>query len=542
MDVCAGEYTAAGFAPANAECGVSVLAAPFTIAGGTSFMTTGISDGSAVISASLGISESVVLITSMPPASAGQWEISLSLSAMDGSFTAIETVNCLAAEGRFTLPVQSGQNLSGVCTIRNTLGDSGYSGEAEIYAPLLLTGFTGSLALSTPSLTGLVSADNVQLFTDGIDCTEYLSEMNISLFGIPEATVSLSVLIKSAKTFSSVINGVTYQFDVTSVSASDGKTVLGGTMQEPEGSFSADVICRASEAAAELSGKIIWAARDFVASVKGTFTHMSLAQYLADSAGLSVRLLPDGYIVVSGSGTDVSLAPSGVFSRTFNRNEHKYSVITVNYGSYESNYVHISAPSQAETGEAAQIRLYHTGNAILTSDSEYLTLLVRNVTETVTEDILFKNGKGALSVPAKTILTPEVTADGKNAVCGNLNGFKAVSYTAVYDLYSITEAADTKRYITASAGSAVVLLFSEGSQSLTFSAPALCDRVSALRLAHSLADTTDRIALETTHMDGLCTPAGLLFKSRFGSGRLVSAVIKASGSPLAVKNIIEVQP
>lgn len=541
MDVCAGEYTAAGFAPENAECGAAVLAAPFTIAGGTSFMTTGISDGSAVISTSLGVSEPVALNVSMPPASAGQWEISLSLSAMDEPFTAIETVSCLAADGRFTLPVQSGQNLSGICTIRNTLGDFGHSGSAEIYTPLLLTGLTGSLAVMNPSVTGFVSSDTVQLFTDGMDCTEYLSEMNISLFGIPEATVSLAVMIKSAKTFSAVINGETYLFDVSSVSASDEKTVLVGNMPEPEGSFSADIICRASEAAAELSGRIIWAAGDFVASVTGTFTHMSLAQYLADSAGLSVRLLPDGYIVVSGGGTDVSLTPSGIFSRTFKRNERKYGSVTVNYGSYESNYVHIAAPSQVNTGESAQIKLYHTGNARLQSDSEHLTLIGRSVTETVTEEILFRDGKGTLSLPAKTMLTADVAADGKEAVSGSLNGYKTVSYTAVHDLYGITETTDAKRYITAVTDSGAVVLFQEGEESLTFSAPAICDRVSALRLAHSLADTTEGTTLETTHMNGLNTPAGLLFKSRFGSGRITAAAIKVSGSPIKVKNIIEVQ-
>lgn len=541
MDVCTGEYTAAGFAPENAECGVSVLAAPFTIAGGTSFMTTGMSDGSAIISTSLGVSEPVVLSTSMPPASAGQWEISLSLSAMDESFTAIETVSCLAADGRFTLPVQSGQDLSGISTIRNTLGDFGHSDSAEICTPLLLTGLTGSLALSIPSFTGLVSADTVQLFTDGMDCTKYLSDMNISLFGIPEATVSLTVMIKSAKTFSAVINGENYMFDVSSISASDEKTVLNGTMPEPEGSFDADVVCRASEAAAELSGRIIWAAGDFVASVKGTFTHMSLAQYLADSAGLSVRLLPDGYIVVSGGGTDVSLAPSGIFSRTFKRNERKYGTVTVNYGSYESNYVHVAAPSQAITGESVQIKLYHTGNASLQSDSEHLTLIGRSVTETVTEEILFKDGKGTLSVPAKTMLTADVTADGKEALAVSLNGFKTVSYTTVYDLYSITETTDAKRYITAVTDSGTVVLFQKGEESLTFSAPAICDMVSALRLAHSLADTTEGTTLETTHMNGLNTPAGLLFKSRFGSGRITAATIKVSGNPVKVKNIIEVQ-
>ncbi len=542
MDICAGEYTAAGFAPDNAESGVSVLAAPFIIAGGSSFMTTGISDGSTVISTSLGVSEPVVLSISMPPASAGQCEITSSLSAMDGSFVAPEPVNCLAMDGRFTLPVQSGQNLRGKYIISGTLGDFGYSGAAAIYTPLPLTGLTGNLAVSTTSVTGFVSGDTVKLLTDGVDCTKYLSEFTISLSDVPVLNASVSVFIKDPKKISAIINEETYMFDVTSVSASDSKTVLVGTMPEPEGSFSADVICRASEAAAELSGRIIWAARDYVARVKGTFTHMSLAQYLADNAGLSVRLLPDGYIVVSGGGTDISLSPYGIFSRTFKRAEQEYSAVTVNYGSYESNYVHISAPLQADTGEAAQVRLYHTGNTRLASDSEHLALIRRNITETVTEDILFRDGKGTLSVPAQSILSSGITADGINAVSGNLKGYKTVSYTATYDLYSITETAEAKKYITATTDASVSLLFRKAGESLTFSAPALCDRVSALRLAHSLADTANRITLETTHISGLSTAAGLLLKSRFGSGRVISAAIKVSGNPIKVKNIIEVQP
>lgn len=540
MDMYAGEYTAAGFAPDNAGSGVSVLPAPFIIAGGTSFMANGISGGSAVISSSIGVSDNITLSVPMPVASSGQCDIVLSLSAMDWFFASVESANCLAADGYAYIPVLFGQNPAGSSVISNTLGDFGYSGTAEICTPLPLTGINGALSVSNPSVTGFMAEDSVQLFIDGTDCTKYLTELNISLSDVPVLNVSVAAFIKDAKRISAIINSETYQFDVTTVSASDGKTVLGGTMPEPEGTFTADMICNASEAAA-LSGRIIWAAHDFVVSVKGSYTHMSLAHCLSESAGLSVRLLPDGYIVVSGGGTDISLTPYGVFSRTFKRVEQEYGSITVNYGSYESNYVHIFAPSQADTGEAAQIRLYHTGNTGLISDSEHLTLVLRNITETVTEDILFRDGKGSLSVPAQSMLTDGVTAEGINAVSGNLNGYETVSYTAVYDLYSITEAADTKRYITAVTDSGVILL-RNGSRNLTFNAPALCDRVSALRLAHSLADTTDRITLETTHMNGLNTPAGLKLKTRFGSGRITAATIKVSGSPLRVKNIIEVQP
>ncbi|MGE4268457.1 MAG: hypothetical protein AB7F25_13570 [Deferribacterales bacterium] len=543
MDTCAGDFTAAGFVPADAKNGTSGLTAPFIISGGTYSMTAVSTDGSNVLSTSLACSAELTLTAEMTAASFGSCEAVSSLSAMNDYAAGTELLNSLSADGLLTVPSVTGQHLNTDISLSNTLGDFGYSSFAGIEIPMYPAGLSGSFAVSVPSAAGFVSADTFTVFIDGRDFTKHLTELSISLFGVPSVKAAFGTMLKSAKSITAEINGESFTFGISSVSASDKSTVLTGLMPEPEGSFYAEITGKkASEAAAELSDRIIWAARDFVTTFKGSFTHMSLAQYLADNAGLSVRLLPDGYIAVTDGGSDIRLVPDGVFSRTFEKDEHKYKTITVNYGAYTSNHVHVAAPSETDTGEAAAIRLYHSGNARLTSDSENLTILRRNTAETITEDVLFTDGEGTLSVPARSVITAGIGYDGTCVTSGGLNGYRTITYTAVYDLYAITETAETKKYVTAVTDSSVTLIFRDGEGSLTKSAPALCDRVSALRLAMNLADTTNRITLETTHMNELTAAAGLKLRSRFGSGRVTSAVIKISGSPLRVKNIIEVQP
>ncbi|MCD8552334.1 hypothetical protein [Seleniivibrio sp.] len=543
MDTCAGDYTASGFSPSDTKTGGCGITTPFIISGGTYSMTTVSTGGTTVLSTSLTCSEELILTAEMTAVTLGSCEAMNSLSAMEDPSAGTELFNSLSADGLLTVPSVSGQYLSTDISLSNTLGDFGYTGFINMENPLYPAGLSGSFAVSVPSAAGFVSADTFTVFIDGKDVTKYLTELNISLFDVPSVKASFGIMFKSAKTLSAVINDETFTFGISSVSSSDKSTVLTGLISEPEGSFYAEITGKkASEAAAELSDRIIWAARDFVTTFKGSFTHMSLAQYLADSAGLSVRLLPDGYIAVTDDGSDIELIPTGIFSRTFERTEHKYKTITVNYGAYSSDYVHIIAPSETGTGEAAEIRLYHSGNASLISDSENLTLVSRNVAETVTEDVLFTDGEGTLSVPARSVITAGIGYDGTSVTSRSLNGYRTVTYTTRFDLYTVTETAETKKYVTAVTDSSVTIIFRDGEGSLTKSTPALCDRVSALRLAMNLAYTTNRITLETTHMNGLTTAAGLKLRSRFGSGRVTSAVIKISGSPLRVKNIIEVQP
>jgi hypothetical protein len=541
MDVFAGEYTAAGFAPSDAIRGTSELAAPFIIAGGTYFMTAGSADGSSVITTSLGSSYTLSLPADMPPMTEGVCILATSLSAMTDEYGSVALPLSLGAEGSVDFESVTGQNLKGNFVFTNTLGDFGFTGACGIDAHLPLTGFSGSLAFRNPSRTASVSADTFTVSTDGRDRTDRLVSLNISLFGVPSARAVFKTEIRNVKNFSAVINGTEFIFEITSISVADGKTELTGKTAQPAELISADTIKRASEAVSTLSDKIIWAASDFVADIQGTFTPMTLAQYLADNAGLKIRLLPNGYVVVSDGGSDITLEPESVFSRTFARNEQKYKTITVNYGSSIQNHVHIEAPSQSNTGSAIQVRLYHCGKSTLAGDSDNLKLIRRNITEIITEEVLFRNGEGTLKVPARNLITQGLTADGKAVSCCNLNGYRTVSYTTTYDLYEITETAETKRFVTAVSDSSVVLVLPQGSGNLTVSAPALCDRVSAMLLAEKLT-TADKITMETTHLNGLTTAAGLMVKSPFGSGRVTAAQITLSGSPLRVKNIIEVQP
>ena len=504
-------------------------------------MTTNSAGGSAAILSSLGLNSASVLTAEFALPLCGKYVLKNSLSAMENDTAGLTIANSLNEDGFFILPAVTGAGIRGACRILTTIGDYGLNGHIDIENPLRKDAHSGKISIVRPFVTSSASDDSVTFICDGKDRTKDLISLEISLNGIP--ALKAEAKIPCPRRVSIDLNGVFYGFDVISCSEAGGKAVISGIMPEPEGSFTADIeAMKASEAVMLLSGKIVWAAEDFTARIKGTFTHWSLASHLADSAGLSARLLPNGYIAVTGGGTTHGIRPEGVFARTFKKYEQKYKAVTVNYRDNISDHVHIEAPAEAGLNTEVKIRLYHSGSSRLLSDSTELTKTSGGITETVTENILFGNGAGTLSLPAVKMLTEGITAEGKKASSAGINGWREVAYTAVYDLYTLTETAEIKRYVRAVTDSSVTVFFKGGRETLTVDAPAVLDCVTALRLAHSLAANPETITLETTRTDGLNTPAGLFCKSSFGRGRVASAKIKINADPLAVKNIIEVHP
>ncbi|WP_277656834.1 hypothetical protein [Seleniivibrio woodruffii] len=541
METCAGEYTGAGFAAEAAHSGMVGLTAPFIFYGGDLLMTSNSAGGSTAILSSLGQDSASVLTADFALPVGGECVLKNTLSAMDSDTAGLTIANSLSENGFFILPAVTGAGIRGGCDILSTIGDYGLKGLTRINNPLCKTSQSGKVSIVRPPVTSSAADDSVTFICDGKDRTKDLISLEISLNGIP--TLKAEAKIPCPRRVSIDLNGDFYSFDIIACSEGRGKTVMSGIMPEPEGSFTADIdAMKASEAVMLLSGKIVWAAEDFTACIKGTFTHWSLASYLADSAGLSARLLPNGYIAVTGGGTTHGIRPEGVFARTFKKHEQKYKAVTVNYRGDTLNHVHIEAPAEAGLNTDVKIRLYHGGSSRLLSDSAGLAKTAGGITETVTENVLFQNGKGVLSLPAVKVLTEGMTADGKKVSAEGLNGWREAAYTAVYDLYTLSETAEVKRYVRAVTDSSVTVFFKGGRETLTIDAPAVLDCVTALRLAHTLAATPETITLETTRTDGLNTPAGLFCKSSFGRGRVASAKIKVNADPLAVKNIIEVHP
>lgn len=497
--------------------------------------------GSNMLKNALSQGDAVFLSAEFSAVMTAETELINSLSAMNGLTEQTIIASALSHGGTSDLWGMLSASLSAEIICENTLGSYGLSGGFDISTPLGITGFGGSVLLSMPQTTAYIHTDTLSVYADGRDVTKFLVTAEISLFGesgIPSVTALFSASLTPASLMF-VINGEVFIFKIFSRTASREKTEVRGETAKNESKITVNEgAARASQIAVAYSDKIVWAGLDYVLTdVYGEYTAYGLAEMMS-APFHTLRLLPDGYITVSGMGSDVIIEPDTLFSYEITEKQSEYASVTVTYGSLQT---YVEADSTVSAGGYGTIKVFGYYGGDITTDADEILLNKKGVTESFSEDVFFTDGIGELKRPPLSIQTPNALFGGTEVRLAGAQGYRRISYTAVYDEYLIYSGTAGKKSAEIYTDSSVTVITGRKGTDISLGLPHVIDRATALICARERAKDTLSAVVTLPRTDGLTLPAGLSFRYERIEGRIVSAKIAISTEPLVIKDIIEVQ-
>ena len=538
MYIIPGSATAGAFTEtAKKITGTAVLYVPFIFSGGSGIMGTDSISGVSELHCPLSLNFTNIIETQFAETVSESTVISNSLSALNGETAFCRIRSVLGLNSPELLCGEISERLAGRVTISGAIGQNGITGYFSLIQPLPLTGISSVCELALPMTTGYLHDDTLTVYADGQDVTAFLSAAVIDLSDVPSVTAEFAGSIAAAS-LRFVINGESFSFRTKNVTSASDSTKITAAMRTDGTVKAIDVKAEKASEIALMFSDIVWAAQDHVLSnISGSYTSYELAELMADSAGLRLRLLPTGYLCVSGRGGDIDVTPAHIFDWQYEKTSEKYSAVTVTYG---TGSLYVEADSSASAGQTVTVKVFGLYKGQITTDADSITQSRKAVSGAFTEEVYFSDGEAELKRPPESVLTSGVTFSGNSVYMSGISGYVTVEYTAVYDEYLLTNSTAGKRSVTIFSDNSVTLITNGEKEALTVKAPHLTDKASALILAAEMAGPENILTLTTSRNPELTLPSGIRIKTAKGSGRLRSAKISIKTSPLIIQDILEV--
>lgn len=527
-----GAYTSAS----DGRSGSLIIYAPFILSQGADIMGSDSITGSCGLGNALTIGQTAEIPAVFSEKTDGSVILCVILSATEKETADITTVNCLSYSGILDADNSVSMGFGGCVTCVNTLGAYGHSGACSLTIP---SGGCGNIELSAPHSPAYLHEDTLNVTADGRDITKHLVSAEINLFG-KSGIPSVSAVFDASFAPKSVvfdINGEIFTFRTEKVKKGVTQTTVTAVMQTESRPVFIDIkAAEASELTLNHTENIIWTAENHaVTDVRGTYTPYELALLCARSRQ-TVRLLPTGYVVVSGGGSDYTVTPYAVFSWETETRECPYSSVTVNYG---GGAAYIEADAEAEAGGYALIKVF--GGGSLSTDADSLTLIRKGVEAVYTEEIFFNNGAGKTLRPPTSVSTPNTSYHGTSVYIEGAHGYRAVTYTSEYNEYMLRSAYEGRKYVEIIGEGSVTLLTGRQGTAKNITLPHVSDRAEALRTARENAASTKTSKVTIPRTKELTLPTGLNFRYGRIKGRITAASISIKTDPLIITDTIEVK-
>jgi len=338
------------------------------------------------------------------------------------------------------------------------------------------------------------------------------------------------------------INSENYLFQISKKrDTPEGTALYGKTPAAKREVFSFKHVM-ASELAASLDGSIIFAADDFMISgLHSDMNSIEAASFIAEISGNRSRTVNGNRsLVFSLSKNNPVYSPENIISweKSYVKPEGTFTEVV--YGQSSESITIEPSTRTANTSEKIVINIYLLTDTQIISNAS-LRKTASMIPVTVTEQVLFEDGAGALTKPSYKMLSPNVRASGKSVFVKDGSGIKEVTYVTLRNTYELSSASSGEFAVFAYMKNRALFIKGANGTKKTIHAPHLSDHVSAIKLAKSeYAENGEKLFLEIPHTNIINTTSGLNIKTMHGGGALTGVKINIETNPVRITDRLEV--